>query len=164
MTVPLAVFSVSSAVLDYEAVPLYSMQLRVDDAQTPVVSVPMTVTVTNVQEVPIFDFATYTFNVTENVPGGTAVGYVHGQDPDAGDICRYVLRQVKQITYRGTFAYEVPDQASGELTQRFAVDLFGGNITVRSSAVGARTVIDYEEYVQYVLTIEVCTEPLAKLL
>ncbi len=60
--------------LDHEAAPSYTVTLRAEDPGGLYSTIEVTVSVTNVNEVPAFDSDTATRSVDENSPGGTNVG------------------------------------------------------------------------------------------
>ncbi|MEO0986771.1 MAG: cadherin domain-containing protein, partial [Cyanobacteria bacterium J06639_14] len=70
--------------LDFEAVPVYTLQVQVTDNGNPALSDTATVTI-NVQDInepPSFDDQTFAFNVEENTSPGTFVGVITASDPD----------------------------------------------------------------------------------
>ena len=148
------VVTVASAVLNHEVTPSYALTLQVNDGGTPAQTIPLTVTVVDVQERPVLAQPSWAYDVDENVPGGTPVGSVSATDPDTDDVIQYVLTAVQQFTYRGTFSFEVPDSASGRLLQRFAVDRLTGAVTVQQPPFGSLSVLDFEEYVSFRLTVQ----------
>ncbi len=148
-------FVVSSNVLNYEVRNSYVFTLNVNDGVTPAVPVTINVTVNDVRETPIVPVDVWRFSVNENVGGGVVVGAINATDPDLQDVLYFVLREVQQITYIGSFVFEIPDTTTKQLIRRFAVNRQTGVITVRQPGFGASTVLDYEEFVRYNLTIQV---------
>ena len=97
--------------LDFETKPTYALTVRATDNGTPAKhgEATVTVTVTDVNEPPIVDPAT--FSITEAAADGDPVGTVTFSDPDAGQT--------------GSFSIE-----SGNSTGIFAIGAASGQITV----------------------------------
>ena len=83
----------TSAALDYETQNEYTVSVFVSDANGGTGSITVTISVTNVNEVPTFtDGTTTTRNVLENTAVGTNIGIpVAATDPDTGDTLTYRL-------------------------------------------------------------------------
>jgi hypothetical protein len=69
--------------LDYETTPAYTLTVAVDDGVNTAVNTTVFINLTNVNEPPMVNNATFAIN--ENSSNGTAVGTVTFSDPDAGD-------------------------------------------------------------------------------
>ena len=81
------VFAISSyQVLDYEANSSYSLTVRVSDGLA-IVSQPLTISIRDVNDPPVFTDAPYAVNVNENEVAG-AVYTVSATDQDAGKCIR----------------------------------------------------------------------------
>ncbi len=78
---------------DFEARATYSINVVATDNGSPALSTTqaVTVTVTNVNEAPVFAAATQTVAINENVPITTTVLTAAATDPDAGTTLRYSL-------------------------------------------------------------------------
>ncbi len=59
------------------------------------------------------------------------------------------------MRYNGAFDYEIQDVNTRQFLRRFAVGSTTGAITVRNPGFGSTSVLDYEEYVQFELTMQV---------
>jgi len=118
------------AALDFETTPSFSLTVQVTDNGTPSLSDSATVTigVSNVDEVPVIDDAT--FAVDENAANGAAVGSVPVAVPDPND----------------TYTFDI---TSGDPGGAFAIDN-AGNLTV---ADGSR--LNFESQNTYALTVRV---------
>jgi len=81
---------------DFETRSSYSIRIRSTDAGGMWTEKVFTISVTNVNEAPT-GIALTNSSVTENMPGGTAVGIITSTDPDAGDTHTYSL--VDNIAY-----------------------------------------------------------------
>ncbi len=91
-------------------------------------SAPVSETTGACTQPPVFDAASYSFEVSEDAVAGTQVGTVSATDPDAGD----------------TLTYSV---VSGNEAEKFAIDASAGVITVAGT-------LDYETASSYTLTVE----------
>jgi VCBS repeat-containing protein len=82
----------SSAALDFETTPSFSLTVTVTDDGTPQASgsAAITVNLSNVNEAPS-DIALSNSSVAENQPAGTTVGAFSANDPDAGDTHTFTL-------------------------------------------------------------------------
>ena len=84
------VFAISSyQVLDYEANSSYSLTVRVSDGLA-IVSQPLTISIRDVNDPPVFTDAPYAVNVNENEVAG-AVYTVSATDQDAGKCIRRMI-------------------------------------------------------------------------
>ena len=71
--------------LDHETTASYALTVSASQSGSVAFTVPVTVTVTNVVEPPVFAAASYAFRVAENVGIPTTVGTVTATDPEGGD-------------------------------------------------------------------------------
>ena len=117
-----------AAALDHEAVPSYTLTVEATIGRGGAATVDVPVTVTDVNEPPAFDPATYDFSIAEDAAVGDSVGTVFATDPDAGD----------SVTYSIT---------AGNDDGNFAIDSGSGEITVAAA-------LDYEAVASYTLTVE----------
>ena len=106
----------TSAALDHEVKSSYSITVKVSDGRGGSDTVPVTITVTNVNEAPDFDTAPTTQDVDENTAAETDIGSPYtANDPDAGDTVNYSLD--------GTDAASFDiDSTSGQLKTNAALD------------------------------------------
>ncbi len=81
----------ATASLDFESKSSYSVRVRTTDQGGLFFEKAFTITVTNVNETPVFNPASYTFSLPENSAASTAVGTVTATDPDAGTTLTYSL-------------------------------------------------------------------------
>ena len=111
--------------------PTFSLTVQVLDNGTPALSGTATVTVnlTNVNEAPVVNAATFTVN--ENSANGTVVGTVTFADPDAGQT--------------GTFSI-----TAGNTGGAFAINAGTGQITVATTAA-----LNFEVTPTFSLTVQV---------
>jgi Ca2+-binding RTX toxin-like protein len=125
--------------LDYETTSQFDLQVRATDPGGLSDTAPVTVTLTNVDELgnerPEVQDATFT--LLENSPDGAAVGTVTATDIDAGDA----------LTYNITAGNGDPD---GDSKKAFAIDSATGKITVND-----RDDIDFETTSTFNLTVKV---------
>jgi VCBS repeat-containing protein len=91
----------------------YKICIRTEDQLGDIFTKPFTITVTDVNETPVVQAAT--FGLAENSPNGTVVGTATYNDPDAGQT--------------GTFAI-----TAGNTDGAFAIHASSGQITVANSA------------------------------
>ena len=113
--------------LDHETTASYTLTVSASQSGSVAFTVPVTVTVTNVVEPPVFGAASYAFRVAENVGIPTTVGTVTATDPEGGD----------EIYY---------DITGGNEAQVFAVDALAGRVVVG-------VFLDYEATASYTLTV-----------
>ena len=121
----------TGAELDFETTPSYSLTVWVTDdgAGTLSGSATITVDVTDVNEAPVVNAAT--FDVAENTAPGTAIGTVGFTDPDAGDAHSFGI-------------------TAGNGDGVFVIDPATGAVTVADGAE-----VDFETTSSYSLTVEV---------
>jgi VCBS repeat-containing protein len=121
----------TSAALNFETTPSFSLTVQVTDNGAPPLSGSATITVnlTNVNEAPVVNAATFT--LPENSVAGTTAGTVTFSDPDAGTI--------------GTFAI-----TGGNTNNAFAINPTTGVITVAAMAA-----VDFETTPTFTLTVQV---------
>ncbi len=83
----------AGASLNFESTPVYSLTVTATDNGSPVANstVPVTINLTNVNEVPVFGAPSYLFSIAENSAPGTNVGSVTASDPDAGSMLTYSI-------------------------------------------------------------------------
>ena len=107
----------TSAALDYETQNEYTVSVFVSDGSGGTGSITVTISVTNVNEVPTFtDGTTTTRNVIENAATGTNVGIpVAATDPDTGDTLTYRLGGTDATSFS-------LDTATGQLQTRAVLD------------------------------------------
>ncbi|MBI2381387.1 MAG: cadherin domain-containing protein [Gammaproteobacteria bacterium] len=74
-----------AAPLDYEGTASYSLVITVGDARGAETEAPLTLNLTNVNEVPVLNPAEASVMMEENKPAGTALASLAASDPDAGD-------------------------------------------------------------------------------
>jgi hypothetical protein len=110
-----AITVATSAALNFETTPSFSLTVTATDNGTPVLSGSNTITInlTNVNEAPVVTAAT--FSLAENSANGTAVGTVTATDPDAGTTLTYSI-------------------TGGNTGGAFAINAATGAITVATSA------------------------------
>ena len=119
--------------LDYESVSSYTLTVEARRGGDPV-SATVEITVTDVNEPPVFESETYSFSVAENASTWTEVGQIVATDPDAGD------------TSGGTvFYYITTGNGAGKFNMSTGKD--GGFLLVWGS-------LDYETESSYTLTVE----------
>jgi len=117
----------NSAALDFETTPVFSLTVQVMDSGSQSGTATITINLTNVNEVPVVNPAT--FAVNENSPIGTVLGTVTFTDPDGGQ--------------SHTFAI-----TAGNTGNAFAIDPSTGQITVAGN-------INYEVTPSFSLTVQV---------
>ena len=114
--------------LDYETTPSYTLTVTAavggDGAAT--ASAPVTITVTNVDEPPVFGAASYAFSVAEDAGFTTRVGTVTATDPEGGTV--------------------VYDITAGNSPGPWAVDSLAGTLVLAGR-------LDYETTPSYTLTV-----------
>lgn len=119
----------SSAALNFETTPVFTLTVQATDAGLLSASAAVTVNLTNVNELP--GLGDQTFAINENSANGTAVGTMVGSDPDSGD----------------TLSYSI---IGGNTSNAFAINPSTGAITVNSSAA-----LNFELTPVFNLTIQV---------
>jgi len=119
----------SPAAVDFETTPSFTLTVQGTDDGTPdqTDTVDVVITVTDVNEPPVVDTAT--FNASESAIVGQDVGTVTFTDPDAGQTHSYAI-------------------TAGNTGGAFAIDPATGEITVAAT-------IDFETTPSYTLTVEV---------
>ncbi len=109
-----AITVAASADLNFEGTNVFNLTASVTDG-TATVNAPVTISLTNVNERPTFNLASYSFSLPENSAQGTSVGTVAATDPDAGTTLVYSL--------------------SGTGASNFVINSSTGVITVAAGAV-----------------------------
>ena len=112
--------------LDYETAPSYQLMVEARSGPAAAAVVPVTITVTNVDEPPGFEAESYDFSVAENAQVGAAIGTVAASDPEGGTV--------------------IYDITAGDAASQWAVDALAGRLVV------ARW-LDYETTAAYTLTV-----------
>ncbi len=116
-----------AAALDYETAPSYSLTVQASSSGGAAkATVPVTISVTNVDEAPGFGAASYAFSVAEDAALGTTIGTVTATDPEGGTV--------------------VYDITAGDASEAWAVHALNGGVVV-----GAR--LDAATTPSYTLTI-----------
>ena len=116
--------------LDHEATPSYSLTVSASQPESPAATVPVTVTVTDVDEAPVFGADSYAFRTADNVGIPTTLGTVRATDPEGAPV--------------------VYDITAGNTGSVFAVDALAGHIVVGAALNAATTP-------SYTLTIKAST-------
>lgn len=134
---PIAAFGIGSgdgqitvtdtAQLDFETTPTFTLTVQVEDSGGLMDSDSFIIHLSNVNEQPVVDTAT--FNVNENSPNGTAVGTVTANDPDEG----------------ASLTFSIFD---GNTDNIFGIEA-SGQITVTDN-----TLLNFEAQSSYALTIQ----------
>ena len=126
-----AITVASSAALDFETNPTFSLTVQVTDNGAPVLSGTATITINlnDVNEGPVVNPAT--FALPENSPNGTAVGTITFADPDAGQTHTFAI-------------------SAGNTGGAFTIDSVTGAITVANV-----TAVDFETNPVFNLTVTV---------
>ena len=114
--------------LDHETTGSYTLTVEAEDDSGQKDTVTVTITVTDVEEAPEFDEASYAFDVAEDTAVDDAVGTVSATDPDDGDAMSYSI-------------------TAGNTGSAFAIDDETGEITVAAA-------LDHETTEEYTLTVE----------
>ena len=112
--------------LDYETTPSYLLMVEARSGPAAAAAVPVTITVTNVDEPPVFGADSYAFAVAEDAAPNAAVGTVTATDPEGGAV--------------------VYDITAGDAANQWAVDALAGHLVL-----GSR--LDYETTPAYTLTV-----------
>ncbi len=81
----------ATASLDFEAKSSYNVRVRSTDGGGLFFEKAFVITVTNVNESPVFSPSSYSFSIAENSAASTAVGTVTATDPDASTTLTYSL-------------------------------------------------------------------------
>ena len=106
----------TSAALDFETKNSYSVTVDVSDGNGGSTSIPVTISVTEVNEAPSFPTQRATRSVAENTASGQAIGDpFQAKDPDNGDILTYSLRRSDKDSFS-------IDPSTGQLQTRAALD------------------------------------------
>jgi uncharacterized protein VirK/YbjX len=119
----------NSSQLDFETHPTWPLTVQVTDSHSTTGSGTVTINLTNVNEAPHVNAATFT--IAENSAVNTAIGTVQGSDPDAGD----------PLTYSIT---------GGNSLGAFAINSQTGAISVANVAS-----LDFETHPTWPLTVQV---------
>ena len=80
-----------AAALDHETADEYTLTVEADDGNGGTDTATVTVTVTDVAEAPVFDDASYSFEVAEDAGLDHVVGTVSATDPDEDDEVSYAI-------------------------------------------------------------------------
>ena len=97
--------------LDYETTTSYSLTVQASSSGgAATATVPVTISVTNVDEAPGFGAASYAFSVAEDAALGTTIGTVTASDPEGGTV--------------------VYDITAGNAALTWAVDALKGSVVV----------------------------------
>ena len=115
-----------AAALDHETADEYTLTVEADDGNGKTDTATVTVTVTDIAEAPVFDEASYAFDVAEDVGVGHVVGTVSATDPD------------DDVSYAIT---------TGNGAGKFTIDEETGEITVAAT-------LDHESTDEFELTVE----------
>ena len=124
-----AITVASTAALNFETTPTFSLTVSVTDAGTLSANNTVTVNLTNVNEEPTI--APQTFSIAENSANGAAVGTVLATDPDAGDARTFAI-------------------TAGNTGGAFAINPSTGAITVANSSA-----LNFEATPVFSLTVSV---------
>ena len=100
---------------DYESQPSYAFTVTVSDGANSV-SLPVTVSLTDVNDAPVFSAATYAFSVSEDAAVLAFVGTALATDPDAGDSATHA------ITAGNTGGVFIIGEYSGIIAVRHGLD------------------------------------------
>ena len=112
--------------LDYETTPTYDLTIEARSGPAAATVVPVTITVTNVDEPPAFAAASYAFSVAEDTVVTTRVGTVTAADPEGATV--------------------IYDITAGDAARRWAVDALAGHLVLANR-------LDYETTTAYSLTV-----------
>ena len=116
-----------AAALDYETTPSYHLIVEARSGPAAATAVPVTITVTDVDEPPAFTAEPYAFSVAEDSTFPAAVGTVTAVDPDGHEV-----------------AYDLTAGNTGDI---FAVHASAGRLVLRGQ-------LDYETTPSYTLTLQ----------
>ena len=106
----------TNAALNYESDASYSVRVSVSDGNGESDSIDVTISVTDVNESPIFASSTATRSIAENTGSGEDIGSAVGAtDPDAGDTLTYTLGGTDAASFSIV-------STSGQLQTRAALD------------------------------------------
>ena len=106
----------TNVALDYETDASYSVTVSVSDGNGGSDSIPVTISVTNVNEKPYFAPGGVTLTVAENTASGTNIGDpFQATDPDSGDTLTYSLQRGDKEAFR-------IDPNTGQLQTHAALD------------------------------------------
>ncbi len=117
-----------ASVLDYETASSHTLTVQASDGNGGRDTATVTITVTNVNEAPVFNPGSYDFSIAESANTWTSIGRLTATDQDDGDT----------ITYSIT---------SGNADDRFMIDWTYGDILLTKE-------LDYETTPSYTLTVE----------
>ena len=112
--------------LDYETTSSYTLTVEAADPGSLSDTATVAITVTNVNEVPSFEAAQYTFTISENAAVNTSLGSVSATDPDEDTLTLSIT--------------------AGDDDDRFSID--------SSGAISLAKALDYETTSSYTLTVE----------
>ena len=118
-----------AASLDHETVPSYTLTVEVSDGDGGAGEATVSITVSDVNEPPVFGSEAYAFSIAEDAAVDAAVGTVSAPDPDSGDALSYSI-------------------TAGNSDGKFAIDSSTGHLAVAAS-------LDHETAPSYSLTVEV---------
>ena len=114
--------------LDYETAASHTLTVQARDGNGGTATAAATITVTDVNEAPVFNPGSYTFFIAESANTWTSVGRLTATDQDAGDTVTYYI-------------------TSGNADDRFMIDWNYGDILLMKE-------LDYETTPSYTLTVE----------
>ncbi|XP_060575777.1 protocadherin alpha-1-like [Ruditapes philippinarum] len=80
-----------SSSLDYESTPSYVIQVKATDSASQVGTATLTITVTDVNEAPVFGETSYTVCVADGSAADTSVTTFSATDQDSGDVITYTI-------------------------------------------------------------------------
>lgn len=80
-----------SSALDYESTPSYVIQVKATDSASQVGTATLTITVTDVNEAPVFGETSYTVCVADGSAADTSVTTFSATDQDSGDVITYTI-------------------------------------------------------------------------
>lgn len=156
--------------LDYETQSYYNLTLRVQDG-TFTDDIPLRLDVVDVLEAPFVTTQAFSgnrvdvlpflntdkvfhFRVQENIDGGFHVGQVFGWDPD-GDELRFRITRVQKFRFDGQSTEESADSQTDLFHQTFVLDEKSGELTVQFPSQGQSSVLDFESYESYNVTVQI---------
>lgn len=149
-------FHYAAGILDYFETRQYNLTLSVTHL-TFTLNVSMYVRVVFVRQNPeiLRGHRLVGFNVTENCGGGVVAGQLHSVSKDRTYDFWYEVIGVDMIAYDGSVESEVANSLSDAFEQTWTVELKTGKVMTRYPSFGQTSVIDYETYVGYNITIRV---------